>query len=375
MTFFRDIKKTLQAITANRSIFLTMVLSVVLYSFFYPAAYHAERSDHLPIVIVDNEQSPLSEHIITSVQRSPNVAIYAVSDDFLYAKSLMQAGKVEAILYLPAHLSGGLRRHDASGIGLYVSSAYFLRTQGVMAGLITSLENTMQEELAPYLQISHAEPPVLVHKVPLFNPLSGYGSYIFPAVAPLIVHQTILLGLCMLIASYRKAGWRAGGSEFWAIVATALMIGCLSCFYLFGFVFWWHDYPRGGNFLGMLVAVPIFVLAVIGVALLLASFLDSLERAGQVLIVSSIPLFFLTGVPYPLPAMPQLVQYIAHLLPSTHGVQALVQLNQMGTPLSVVAGKLLYLMAVAMVCLALAYLRLKANPITAKHWQTAKHKV
>lgn len=40
--------------------------------------------------------------------------------------------------------------------------------------------------------------------MPLFNTLSGYGSYIFPAVASLIIHQTIVLGLAMLVASYRE---------------------------------------------------------------------------------------------------------------------------------------------------------------------------
>ena len=37
--------------------------------------------------------------------------------------------------------------------------------------------------------------PGLIHQSALFNPLSGYGSYIFPAVAPIIVYQTIVLVL------------------------------------------------------------------------------------------------------------------------------------------------------------------------------------
>ena len=52
------------------------------------------------------------------------------------------------------------------------------------------------------------KPAQLLHMLPLFNPLSGYGSYIVPAVVPLIIHQTILLGLSMLVAGWRETGWR-----------------------------------------------------------------------------------------------------------------------------------------------------------------------
>ena len=73
---------------------------------------------------------------------------------------------------------------------------------------------------------------------------------------------------------------------FLAIYAVALTIGCLSCFYLFGFVFWWHDYPRGGNFWGMMLGVPIFVSCAIGVALLIASWVADGAKVGVLLILA-----------------------------------------------------------------------------------------
>ena len=75
----------------------------------------------------------------------------------------------------------------------------------------------------------------------------------------------------------------------------ALTIGTLGCLYLFGFTFWLNDYPRGGNFFGMLCAVPIFISAVIGLAFFIASYLDTSERAGHLIVFSSVPLFLLSG--------------------------------------------------------------------------------
>lgn len=359
MKFWQDYLGALSAIVKDRTIFLTMVLSVIFYSFFYPFAYKAERPAQLPIVIVDEEKSPLSKKIINTASQVQNISIAHVDDDFLMAQTMVQRGQADAILFLPDNLSQSIHHGEVGGIGLYLSSAYFLRTQTIGAGLVSSLEAVVKEELDKFTHISHKHSPPLIHQSALFNPMSGYGSYIFPAVAPLIVHQTILLGLCMLIGGYRERGWRASLREFLAIFLAALTLGVLSCFYLFGFAFWWHDYPRGGNFWGMLLAVPIFVGCVASMGLLLASFLDSAARAGVVFIFTSIPLFLLTGLAYPLLAMPVMIQTLSWFLPSTHGVQLFVQLNQMGVPVADILPKLVFLFVVMVFNLCWAFWRLR----------------
>ena len=104
--------------------------------------------------------------------------------------------------------------------------------------------------------------------------MSGYGSYIFPAIAPLIIHQTIVLGLGMLLAGYREQKWRPTMTEFFAIFCAILTIGMLGCLYLFGFIYWLNDYPLGGNFSGMLLAVPIFIGCIVALGMLISTFFD-----------------------------------------------------------------------------------------------------
>lgn len=351
--------QTFKNVVKNQSILVTMVLSVFFYSFFYPTAYKAEHAEHLPIVIVDEEQSLLTQKIINEVSKQPDVTIQTVTSDFLYAKSLVEQQKADGILLLPNRLSESLRHGETGGIGIYLSLAYFLKTKQVGLGVASSIEQILMEHFAKFGQVSHFNLESSIHKIPLFNPLSGYGSYIFPAVAPLIIHQTIFLGLCMLIAQYREKKWHTSLAEFWAIYAVALTIGCLSSFYLFGFSFWFFDFPRGGNFWAMMLAVPIFVSCVIAMGMLFASFLDMSERAGHVVVFTSIPLFLLTGTAWPHQAMPEWMQQLAWILPSTHGVQMFVQLNQMGVSIIDVVPKLIYLSCVAMIGLAFAYVRLK----------------
>lgn len=350
--------QTFKNIVANSSVFTTLIAAVIMYSFFYPTAYKAQSAADIPIVIVDQEQSILTSKIISQAANSPHIRITTVTDNFLEAEKLVKNQKAEGILLLPENLTNSLKRGEMGGIGLYLSTAYFIRTKEVGIGLATSIEASLQEYLEKFGKASSFHPEISIHQIPLFNTLSGYGSYIFPAVSSLIIHQTILLGLAMLIASYREKGWVANRSEFFAIFAAILTIGCLGCLYLFGFTFWLYEYPHGGNFWGMLFAVPIYVSCIIGLAMLIGSLVDMPERVGHLIVVTSVPLFLLTGTAWPHQAMPEWMQFLAWLLPSTNGVQVFVQLNQMGVATSIVVPKLIYLATVAAILLALSYYRL-----------------
>ncbi len=194
-------------------------------------------------------------------------------------------------------------------------------------------------------KVSHFSPAISIHQIPFFNPLSGYGSYIFPAVAPFNYPPNHSVG-------FRYDDWPVYREQKSRIkhkcidcdvFAVILTIGMLGCFYLFGFIFWLNDYPHGGNLAGMLLAVPIFIYTIIGMTCLFASFLDLPERAGHVIVFTSIPLFFLSGAAWPHASCPPGCKSLA--IPALYPriVQMFIQLNQMGVPTTLILPKLLYL--------------------------------
>ncbi|MBD8009076.1 ABC transporter permease [Acinetobacter pecorum] len=349
-------------IVSHESILTTLILSVLFYSFFYPTAYKAQTAESLPIIIVDEEQSNLSTRIIQKVQESPNVNVKAITGNFAEAKQWVESEQADGILLLPGNLSEAVLHGESGGIGLYLNAANFLATKQIGLGLAASVEQTLSDYIAQFEHISEFSPALSVHQIPLFNTLSGYGSYVFPAVAPLIIHQTILLGLSMLILMYRERKVELNRNAFIGICLAIFTIGCLGCLYLFGFTFWLFDYPRGGNFIGMLIAVPVFIYCIIGMTWLLASFLDMPERAGHVIVFTSIPLFLLSGIAWPHSSMPVWMQILAEILPSTQIVQMFIQLNQMGVPTALVVSKLIYLGVFGSLCFLLGYQRLIQLP-------------
>ena len=97
-----------------------------------------------------------------------------------------------------------------------------------------------------------------------------------------------------------------------------------------------------------LLLLACFVPAVVGCAALLGWWLANRERALQVVLFTSIPLAFVGGFTWPLEALPQLLQWLRWLSPSTAGIQASLRLNQMGASIDAALPQLAWLASMAL---------------------------
>ena len=115
-------------------------------------------------------------------------------------------------------------------------------------------------------------------------------------------------------------------------------------------------FPPDWSYLSAIVAPLLATLrmSVTGTALgvLLGLWFGNRERALQVLLFTTLPIAFVAGFSWPVEALPELLQWLRWLLPSTSGVQASLRLNQLGAPLSAALPYLCALVALGAVCTA-----------------------
>ena len=127
-------------------------------------------------------------------------------------------------------------------------------------------------------------------------------------------------------------------------------------------MFWFQDYPRAGNLVGLLLVGALFIVSAVGFALFFSSFFRTRERAFQLVTVASLPMFFLSNLSWPVEATPRLLVHIAQLLPSTPGINAMVKLNQMGARLPEASADLANLAILAPLYGALAMWHFRPGP-------------
>ncbi|WP_395327706.1 ABC transporter permease [Novosphingobium sp. BL-8H] len=364
MTFSRAYLGVFREVLSTFALASIILLAVVLYGFYYPAPYAHQTATQLPVVLVDEENSTLTRALARKLSDTREARIVAQAQSTDEAERMVRHRQADGILLISHGFSRSLLTGAAAGgIGIFVNGTYLIRARDIGGAVQAAVMAVALERLGPVAQGLHLRAPVEIVERPLFNTREGYADYVFPAVAAIILQQTLLFGTAMLAADRRKRGegaWSLPGFlGTWTALAT---IGCFGAAFYFGWVFWFQDVPRAGNLAGLVLAVPLFAFAVTGLGLMLGSMFDSAERALQVLIPTSIVLFFLAGAAWPLSSMPGWVSALAHLSPATCGAQTFVRLNEMGAPLRDVAGYLAGLAVLAAIYGAIAARRLCSAP-------------
>ncbi|MHC1479259.1 ABC transporter permease [Frateuria aurantia] len=351
---------TLSSIARDRSMLSLCVLSVLLYGFYYPQAYRSQVSVKLPVVVVDQDHDTISRSIVRALDATRAVQVEQVTGDLEQAQKRLRNGEVDGLLYIAPHLEATVLTGRSGGLAIEVPATYLVRARDVGGAINAAVSAVVARQLEPLRLAGHRHAGVVVQEVPMYNPADGYGGYVVPAVAAIILHQTLLFGTAMLVALRREQSrrWSMRAGAWFGCWLALTTVGCLTAGFYFGFVYWFQDFPRMGNPMALLLAVPLFAGTVAALGLALGSYFERSDRALQVMAGLSVLLFFLGGVSWPLFAMPQPLAWLARGLPSTVGMQLFVQLNSAGASLHEVRGLLGALVLQLLVCLGWAGWRL-----------------
>ncbi|MDZ4361655.1 MAG: ABC transporter permease [Variovorax sp.] len=314
----------------------------VLYGFFYPWPYGTQAVTRVPVAVVDQDHSGLSRQIARFAMANPRLDVRMVTSDVHEAQQALWRGEIEGYALLPQDLKRNVLRGTPAVVTIEGNGAYALLNKAVLYGFSEAVGTVsagveirkLQAGGQSAIQAARSRSPLNTQLVPLFNPTEGYGSYVVPAVALLILQQTLLMGAAMLAGTWAEARRLRAGMGAWLGRLGALSgFGVLSGVFYFGWVFFLQDYPRGGNPFGALVLLLFYVPAICVLGLLLGCWFRDRERALQVLLFTALPMAFLSGFSWPVEALPAPLQALRWLFPSTAGIQASLRLNQMGAPL------------------------------------------
>jgi ABC-2 type transport system permease protein len=357
-------------VIADRGAFGLIVLGPIIYGFLYPQPYLGQVLRGIPIAVVDQDGAELSRELIQTLNADEAISVAVRANTLAEAEGALARREVFAIVTIPEGTEREILKGNKARLPAYVDSAYFLLYNRMLQG-ITEASGAVSAQIAARGarldgSLAHAalirSSPVEVVSEPLFNPTGGYASYVVPAAFVLILQQTLLMGSATLGGvAFEEGGAEArrrrGGAR--AILGQSLAHLCLA---MPGIALYMIVLPRvyGFSTLGrpldiLLVAVP-FVLSVSFLAQFVGEWFRRRETAVLVFIATSLPLFFLVGVSWPLEAIPDALRAASRAFPSTSAIDGLVRINQMGATLNDVSRDWITLWALAGVYALLAVL-------------------
>lgn len=344
-SFLGSFLQTIKDIFSDKGVLLLLLIAPIIYGFFYPWPYSTEVVNHVPVGIIDNDNSNLSRTIVRYASASPQLDTQLFLNE-QQAKEAMWSDEIAGYMVIPSGLEQQVLSGKAASVSVLGNGGYFLLNKNVQMGFLKAVstvsagievkKNVAQGAYSATAAANTQAVPLVI--VPLYNQTEGYGAYVVPAVSILILQQTLLIATAMLIGTWYEQRRHATTIRGWLgrIAALSMFSFIIGCFY-YGWTFELHHYPRGQNMLGSLLFLLLFCPTVATLGCVLGLWFRQRERSMQILIFSSLPMFFVSGYPWPADQLPTVLQIIRWFVPTTPGINTSVQLNQMGASISQVS--------------------------------------
>ena len=342
--------KEMKSVFQDEGVLLFFIVVPLVYPLLYSWIYNNEVVREVPVVVVDMSNSQQSRQFIRLYDASPDTKVAYRCNDMEEAQDLVEKQVAHGILYFPPDFENRLLRMEQSHVSVYCDMSLMLAYKAIYS-TATAVSQRMNAAMQVQLSGNYTNredeistQPLAVEEVQIFNPTGGYGNFILPPVLILILQQTLLLGIGL------SAGTARENNRYQDLVPISrhyngifrIVLGKSLCYFMLYLVMAAYIclvVPRLFHFTSLanvyeLIGLMIpYLLACIFFGMFVSCVVRYRENVILIVVFTSLPLLFLTGVSWPQSAIPRAWQGISWLFPSTFGCRAFVRLNAMDATL------------------------------------------
>ena len=409
----KSFRNTLRDIFTDGGLIIFLLVVPAIYPILYAFIYNEEVVRDVPVVVVDGDHSSLSRDFVRRLDAAPDVEVVAQANSLAEAQSLVRQRKAYGVVSLPSQMNRDLQRGTPVRVQVYCDMSGMLYYKAVLAtttdvALQTNARiKVTQTPGATQRQEEITTAPLTYEHVALYNPQSGFATFLLPAVLVLILQQTLILGIGMEAGTRRERMERTHGFpatndltlEAAAILeasdakhreevnrqrieaeaavargeatevkrrwfhprhaprrALRSLLGRSTAYlsiyipvsaFVLGVVPRLFDFPQLVEFSDLALFVLPYLLAAVMFGISLSALAHQRESIILIIVFTSVPMLFLSGVSWPASAMSWYWKTLGAVIPSTPAINGFVRLSSMGASLSDVACEWLHLWCIA----------------------------
>ncbi len=351
--FKQSFISTLASIKKCQPIFSTAIISLIIYSMFYPSAYEAQVNLKLPVTVVDLDQSSLSRSLIKNLQSTREIDVTHIGTSATNALNSLRNRETSAVIIIDNDFKNNLVRGEIGGVNVHLSGGYMAVAADLRQAISGAISATADvNRLAPQSSGS-------IISLPLYNLTLGYETFIMPLVFIIILQQTLIFSSSMLIGLRKSFGlFKMNLSQFTGTFAGLFTVGFIGAIFVFGWVYYLKGYPNEGNIFIQLYMIILFAASVSALGIFVGSFLDNINRPMQLLSATSMVIFYASGSSFPTFDMPTWVVKVMEIFPSSTMIDGFTMLNSQGANLNELMPVILKISILATLLFLLALYRL-----------------
>lgn len=345
---------------------------IILFFFFLPLAYpiiysliyNPELVKEVEMVVIDSDRTALSRKLTRMVDACDEARVIGYAADLPEARRALNEHKAYAILEIPEGFAKKVGRGETGNTVLYSDMSLLIRYRG----FLIATTNVMQEiggellskdidETIPLATTVIDGDLLPINDISLGNIRSGFDSFIMPGVLILILHQCLVLAIGMAGGAKRENPRLVGynpvniaPSVFSTMLAQTLcyitIIG-VPMIFLIHYVPLIFRFPMAGNLLQEIAFLMPMVLGACGLGYTYQALVQEREEVFVSWVFTSVMLLFLSGLIWPIYAMPPFWKALANIFPSTWGVEGYIKMSSNGSTLAQVSPEYIHLWILA----------------------------
>ena len=280
---------------------------------------------HVPLVVLDESHSAESRLLAEALENTDVFRRVGAADDMAEVRALIESGAATAGLIVPPDYHRRIARGVPAEAQLIVDAA-----DPQASGAALSASQLAAQARGAALSVARLRgppvpPPVDLRVRPWYNPSQRSAIFIVPGVIGIILTLTMTIITSSAIVRERERG-TLEQLIVTPIGRTSLMLGKLVPFVVVGYVQMTvvlllgrlvFDIPIRGALPTLYLLTFPFIVASLGVGLLVSTVARSQAQAMQLSFFFMLPNILLSGYIFPRVAMPEPAQWIGAVLPLT----------------------------------------------------------
>jgi ABC-2 type transport system permease protein len=346
-------KEELRNVCGDGGVVIFFFLVPLLYPLLYAFIYNNEVVRDVKLSVVDQSDTYLSREFIRRINATPDVQVTGIYTDMEEAKRTMDRKEAYGILLFPPEFSKEIHTGKQTTVSLYCDMSSVLYYKALYLS-ITEVSLDIGKDLTRRNEPASTEAlqdilitPIPYKEVMIFNSQGGFGSFLVPAILILVIHQTLILGICMLGGTAKEKNRSKGlvpeaTTRHYNGILRIVLGKSLAYLLLYAVICLWvliivprlFSLPQIGNLQTIFLFILPYLFACIFFAMTLSGFMTSRESPLLIFVFTSVVLLFLSGISWPAEAIPSFWKALSYVFPSTPGIQGFVRINSLGASLN-----------------------------------------
>lgn len=312
----KEFRQILRDPRLNRVIFFTPVIQLLLFGY----AVSTDVFD-TPMYVVDHDRSQASRGLIDEFTASGYFRVADASDRPAELVQALNAGSAVVGLEVPRGFGEQLHASGGAHVQLLLDG-----TNSNTASVAGAYAERIVLAYGADVEPRTIPPPLELHERAWFNPDLSSRDYNVPAVIGAILMLVALLLTSLAIVREREIGTleqlRVSPLSAGELIAGKLIpfgiIGLLDMMLVTVVAVLWFRIPLAGNPLLLLAASVLYLLATLGIGLLISTLAATQQEAFMVSFLVYMPAILLSGFMFPISSMPAGFQWLTLLNPMRH---------------------------------------------------------